>query len=165
MSYEKKRSAYATKLLDPRWQKKRLEILNRDEWACRICFDSKSTLHVHHRRYEYGKEPWDYPDEWLVTLCADCHEAEGPLMREMLESISRDLALKFFASDVLNIAAGINAMRLQHIPEVVSVALEWAFKDADMQKQIIDCYFAAIKKSRNGRPHPLSPEANEDAKP
>lgn len=70
-------TTYSDKLRDPRWQKKRLEILQRDEWCCQICFDSKSTLNVHHRYYVSGHEPWDYPTELLVTLCETCHQDEG----------------------------------------------------------------------------------------
>jgi hypothetical protein len=68
--------SYAEKLLDPRWQRKRLEIMQRDAWRCQHCADERSTLHVHHRDYHYGLEPWDYPDAWLVTLCATCHAHE-----------------------------------------------------------------------------------------
>lgn len=46
---------YSDKLKDPRWQKKRLEILTRDEWTCQICFDTESTLVVHHQKYKAGK--------------------------------------------------------------------------------------------------------------
>lgn len=31
-------------------------------------------LHVHHKYYQMGKLPWDYPNEALVTLCWSCHE-------------------------------------------------------------------------------------------
>ncbi|MGX7688631.1 hypothetical protein ACWA1C_15810 [Flectobacillus roseus] len=31
-------------------------------------------LHVHHKYYQMGKLPWDYPDEALITLCWRCHE-------------------------------------------------------------------------------------------
>lgn len=31
-------------------------------------------LHVHHTYYQDGKEPWQYPDDSLCTLCWDCHE-------------------------------------------------------------------------------------------
>lgn len=65
---------YAEKLKDPRWQKKRLEILNRDEFTCQLCLDSDSSLHVHHCRYQWGKSPWEYPDSWLMTVCESCHE-------------------------------------------------------------------------------------------
>lgn len=65
--------AYGEKLKDPRWQKRRLEILQRDEFTCQECGDSDSTLHVHH--HAYLDEPWAVPDCWLITLCAECHES------------------------------------------------------------------------------------------
>lgn len=66
---------YSEKLKDPRWQKKRLEILQRDEFTCQHCLKSDKTLHVHHTYYN-GKDPWETHDSRLVTLCEDCHEKE-----------------------------------------------------------------------------------------
>lgn len=66
---------YSEKLLDPRWQKKRLEILNRDGFKCLDCGDADSTLHVHHRYYISGRHPWEYPDFCFKTLCKDCHKS------------------------------------------------------------------------------------------
>lgn len=68
------RKSYAEKLRDPRWQKKRLEILERDEWRCEMCWNDKATLNVHHRYYQ--GEPWEAPDDALVTLCENCHKSE-----------------------------------------------------------------------------------------
>lgn len=62
---------YSEKLKDPRWQKKRLEIFQRDEFKCTLCGDSKSTLHIHH--LEYGENPWDVDNEQLTTHCEHCH--------------------------------------------------------------------------------------------
>jgi hypothetical protein len=73
----KPKSAYSQKLLDPRWQKKRLEILERDSWCCQLCYSETKTLHVHHKKYEYGKDPWNVGDEYLITLCDECHEIES----------------------------------------------------------------------------------------
>ena len=67
---------YAEKLRDPRWQKKRLEIMQRDEFTCLICKDKSSTLHVHHISYEYGVDPWDYKNINYKTLCENCHKYE-----------------------------------------------------------------------------------------
>lgn len=64
---------YSEKLRDPRWQKKRLKILERAGWKCQCCKDSKNTLNVHHLVYT-GKDPWDEPDSNLEVLCEDCHE-------------------------------------------------------------------------------------------
>jgi len=63
---------YSEKLRDPRWQKKRLEIMQRDRFRCRICHSEEETLNVHHIIYAKG-EPWEADDKDLVTLCEECH--------------------------------------------------------------------------------------------
>lgn len=67
--------SYVDLLKDPRWQRKRLEILQRDDFTCLGCADTTTTLHVHHRRYVRGRKPWEYDNEDLQTLCETCHEA------------------------------------------------------------------------------------------
>jgi hypothetical protein len=69
-------SNYSDLLKNPKWQKKRLEIMSRDDFACSICGDDKSTLNVHHLFYKKGKKPWEYQDKALITLCDSCHENE-----------------------------------------------------------------------------------------
>lgn len=76
------RKSYSDELKDPRWQKKRLEILNRDEFTCQMCSDSESTLHVHHKRYIKGVKPWDYASHDLATVCENCHEEAHELMEK-----------------------------------------------------------------------------------
>jgi hypothetical protein len=66
-------ATYSDKLKDPRWQKKRLEIFDRDKWTCKVCCDTKNTLAVHHKRYINGNDPWDYDNEDLITVCDLCH--------------------------------------------------------------------------------------------
>jgi len=65
---------YKKKLISPKWQKKRLQILQRDNFSCRSCFDIDSTLHVHHVRYLMHHEPWEYDSNDLLTLCDECHK-------------------------------------------------------------------------------------------
>jgi len=67
---------YNEKLKDPRWQRKRLQILERDGWQCLGCGNSENTLHVHHLFYIEGREPWEYPASALRSLCVACHENE-----------------------------------------------------------------------------------------
>lgn len=101
-------SKYSELLLDPRWQKKRLQILERDQWTCRVCGDKTKTLHVHHTLYKRGVDPWDADDKTLVTLCSACHEAEPTAIREYTEDLL--LMIKQFgltSDDVSNICQKI----------------------------------------------------------
>lgn len=71
--------SYGALLFDPRWQNKRLSILNRDAHRCVLC-SSTSDLQVHHRQYHFIKAkkefspPWEYDDRLLLTLCEKCHQ-------------------------------------------------------------------------------------------
>jgi len=64
--------------LDPQWQRVRLRIFERDGWSCVACGEASRTLHVHHLRYEAGKEPWESPPDALATLCETCHRYLSP---------------------------------------------------------------------------------------
>lgn len=70
---EPPRTTYAEKLRDPRWQKKRLEVMEFDGFTCRRCGAKDKTLNVHHMFYEKGKAPWEYDFQTLITLCEGCH--------------------------------------------------------------------------------------------
>lgn len=77
-------SSYQDALRDPRWQKKRLKILERDGWKCVECNAEDKPLHVHHSYYHPGFEgPWAYPDHSLLTLCEECHSVEESLLSEI----------------------------------------------------------------------------------
>jgi hypothetical protein len=89
---------YAEKYKDPRWQKKRLEILERDGWKCKLCGNKNNTLHVHHFYYERNKDPWDYPNDALVTLCEFCHEEEPAARKENEDNLLEFLRHKRFLS-------------------------------------------------------------------
>lgn len=65
---------YSDKLKDPRWQRKRLEILNRDGFKCLACGAKNKQLHVHHCYYVSGRDPWEYGQRALKTLCSECHD-------------------------------------------------------------------------------------------
>lgn len=67
-------SAYAELLKDPRWQRKRLDVLDRADWTCQRCGCTSRTLHAHHKHYLKGRKPWDYDDDLLECLCDTCHE-------------------------------------------------------------------------------------------
>ena len=66
------KTEYAKLLKDPRWQAKRLEILERDGNKCTIC-GRTNYLQVHHKFYE-PINPWEYKNEDLITHCMGCHK-------------------------------------------------------------------------------------------
>ena len=72
---------YADKLKDPRWQKRRLEIMQRDYFTCQWCGANDKTLTVHH--WHYGKvDPWDVPATLLITLCLEDHERADRIRKD-----------------------------------------------------------------------------------
>ncbi len=96
-------STYTEKLKDPRWQKKRLEVLERDGWACRICENKEDTLHVHHTYYKSGVDPWDYPRSSLLTLCEECHEENtGAVRRAEEDALLSALRVRGYLSSDIN---------------------------------------------------------------
>ena len=64
---------YREKLKDPRWQRRRLEVMQAANWRCQHCGRGSTELHAHHALYIKDREPWEYPDKLLVCLCGDCH--------------------------------------------------------------------------------------------
>lgn len=62
---------YTEKLKDPRWQKKRLKIMDRDDWTCQSCGDKETNLNIHHKKYNGA--PWEAKDDDLITICSHCH--------------------------------------------------------------------------------------------
>lgn len=100
---------YQDKLKDPRWQKKRLGIFERDNWNCRLCANPEETLHVHHLYYIQGADPWDYPDSALMALCATCHEEAHEAKRVHIESVVIALSRRGTNTQLLvDIASALN---------------------------------------------------------
>lgn len=67
------REDYSEKLRHPKWQKLRLEVLERAGWKCQCCGDDNTTLEIHHLVYSNG-EPWETPPKHLECLCSVCHQ-------------------------------------------------------------------------------------------
>ena len=97
-------SNYSELLKHPKWQKKRLEILERDKFEYRSCMVNNKTLHVHHLAYDNNyKTPWDYPDYYLITLCQDCHTLLSFLNKSKVDFdrvfLVADCLIKHFKKD------------------------------------------------------------------
>jgi len=82
--------SYSQKLRDPRWQRKRLQILERDDWTCQSCRETQIELQVHHLVYG-RRDPWDYPDDCYQTLCRDCHEKRQELTDKIVDALRMSL--------------------------------------------------------------------------
>lgn len=141
---------YSEKLKDPRWQKIRLKVLERDEWTCQRCGDSENTLNVHHCYYEPEKEPWEYPLEAFTTLCDNCHSNEKTDMLQSLRILSFVLQKqRFFAKDVLEIARGFNSIKYHyHTPEVTALIIKWVLKSPDIFHNLGDLYLKVLKENK-----------------
>jgi hypothetical protein len=79
----RKMSEYSSKLRDPRWQRKRLEIFEAAKWKCEYCGEETKELHAHHLVYKKGHSPWEYEDGEIIALCKDCHEVVTSLISSL----------------------------------------------------------------------------------
>lgn len=85
---------YSQKLRDPRWQKLRLKVFERDSFTCQDCSSTTETLEVHHEKYT-ARDPWDEPIENLKTVCTFCHTRKhgaGYSLSYMLQQL--DISVK-----------------------------------------------------------------------
>lgn len=63
--------------------------MERDDWCCLHCGDDSATLSVHHTVYRKNREPWEYVDSELLTLCEDCHSHHEHYKKELLETVGQ----------------------------------------------------------------------------
>ncbi|MGB4258342.1 MAG: hypothetical protein WBL15_11640 [Phycisphaerae bacterium] len=100
---------YAEKLRDPRWQRKRLEIMERAGFHCEACGSDQDALNVHHGYYERGLEPWEYPSETLHCLCERCHLEHHAAELE----VRRDIG-KLGIGEICQVLGYVRAMLAEH---------------------------------------------------
>lgn len=115
--------SYAEKLKDPRWQKKRLEILERDGWQCQGCGQQSKMLSVHHSYYTWGMNPWDYPNDSLFAVCENCHGIIGLMSSALVYEFAKRLRPSAFINMARNQESTIAATQ-------ISAALLEAFAEA-----------------------------------
>lgn len=88
---------YREQLRDPRWQRKRLEVLQRDNFCCVACKRGDKTLEVHHVIYTRYSKIWEYSMECYQTFCSDCHETRQDLADNAANALK--LALKHIPTE------------------------------------------------------------------
>lgn len=104
---------YSEKLKDPRWQRKRLEILARDNFECRHCHSKEKSLHVHHKLYRKGANPWEYEADLLLTLCEDCHKEAEQTRIQILRFLGTSTLCDEFLIQLIKAFSGNNQMSVR----------------------------------------------------
>lgn len=108
---------YQEQLNDVRWWVRRNEILERDDFCCQDCLRGPSKLstyiqlQVHHIKYFDGLMAWEYADEFLITLCKDCHEKMHGLIPDMRDERQKPV----FVYGIRN----LKSQPVRHISDVI----------------------------------------------
>lgn len=132
---------YAQQIKDPRWQRKRLEVLELHNFQCQKCRSKDEELHVHHPFYKRWAMIWEYDKKELECLCHKCHK-DG---HEIDEQIKKELAICINKPLILAYIMGLNASNV---------------KKAVPNKSLKDA--VDIEKFRSGRKSEEEPNAKDD---
>lgn len=146
-------SNYSELLKDPRWQRKRLEVLNRDNWTCQMCGSTEKTLHVHHQYYIKDFDPWDYCSTLLVTLCHECHKDEEYAKSQTDEYVEYLLMQPILRDDIHRL--------LSHVACALNETVGWGSpcqSYRDKMKEIIDFIDETYRLDRNKKEAQLNGE-------
>jgi hypothetical protein len=134
-------SDYNKLLRDPKWQKRRLEIMSLDEFTCRMCYNDAETLNVHHLIYFKDRKPWEYEDQHLITLCEHCHKIQRSIS---LQKIFADLSINnstalyvgFYLKKMIERYVNNPRCTEQAIWSMLHNEFEEEFKDGTIQEQL-----------------------------
>lgn len=108
--------SYRSQYLDPRWQKKRLEVFQANDFLCGVCHNGERTLHVHHKQYIANRDVWDYEIEQLACLCETCHKVVHESTDLLNEIISRLPDEPTFRNETAFLIAGFQSIKVS-LPE------------------------------------------------
>ena len=70
--------------MNPEWRKIRKKVIGIHGGKCDVCGMTemrmkslcRGGLHCHHKYYDKGKLPWEYPLTAFSVLCDNCHTVE-----------------------------------------------------------------------------------------
>jgi hypothetical protein len=150
-NFTDKQQEYYEKLKDPRWQILRLKVFERDDFCCQNCYDPDSTLTVHHKNYIPNTEPWEYPIEFLITLCESCHKKEREDKKQQEEILLHAIRENFLVADMETISNAFHGIFLSHSHEIVATILEWALQSKEIMCELNERYWEYISKESNRR--------------
>lgn len=121
-------SKWSSEYRDTRWQKKRLEIMQRDNFTCTSCGrEDKSILNVHHAYYIKGAKPWEYENDMLTTLCEDCHQERHELNNLMLLRLSN---LRKQEIEPMRFICGYGYKYMNNVAKIISAGKSKQLRDA-----------------------------------
>ena len=112
---------YSDKLKDPRWQRKRLEVMQRDNFKCSQCKNGEITLNVHH--WQYSKEPWDAKNEDLTTVCHLCHK-EIEHCKSLTKELLKHPNFRFLLSNIERLIRTDKDIKVAEFDSCVTVFIE-----------------------------------------
>jgi 5-methylcytosine-specific restriction endonuclease McrA len=114
---------------NPKWQRKELEIMERDDFMCISCQNTEKELHVHLSvPYEKEKNPWDYDDKELITLCEDCHTQLNTIIQDSLNKIMNLCRSIDSGSELYNTIHeidGMNPAELRSVWQMIKILKEY----------------------------------------
>lgn len=112
--------------------------MDRAQFQCEHCGAEDKTLHVHHKAYRKGAEPWEYADHELMVLC-DQHHKEWHRCDEIIRNTMRRMSLDDIRT-IAGLAFGLMAATTGE--DVRSVWLDVRMFDAEAKRSIIDAAVA-----------------------
>ena len=136
--------SYSEKLKDPRWQKLRLQVMERDQFECQLCDAVDKTLHVHH--LVYSRNPWESPMENLVTVCEDCHTEIEFTLNEVRRISNWDVTL-YAVKDALDL---MNQHHPAHIGLILGLLRRNPAKVGEVWQLLVDDNWR--RQGRGGSP-------------
>lgn len=138
--------SYRSQYLDPRWQKKRLEVMQERHFTCEICYAKDQTLNVHHKQYISNKDVWDYENCQLSVICQDCHKQLHEQPDFINEVISRIPQEPGFRSDAAFILAGYFGMDVNNLIKSSNDKLAYRIGEQSRELQHISHAFYVERK-------------------
>ena len=79
---------YSNLLKNPKWQKKRLEVLEAMGFKCENCGKDDQELQVHHRIYSANLKPWEHDIKTMAVWCENCHKSYHQNKDYILKNLS-----------------------------------------------------------------------------
>lgn len=155
--------SYSEELESKEWRQKRLKILKRDGFKCSFCGQGVRKGHplqVHHTYYIFTNKAWQYPDDALITLCENCHDAihteetitvytDSTMKKEMKFTPCKRCDGKGFLKEYLHVRNGIcfrcKGMRYEELidwdeKEDYSIQTEDSDSEYDMAEAFLGKY-------------------------